>query len=218
MHGPAFHGDALNNAQFSLIVRCPPDRGVEWFGPMLEAMVEFGIDTPHRQAAFLAQVGHESMNLTRLEEGLNYTAQRLMIVWPKRFPTIEATRYYEHSPERLANFVYANRNGNGSYESGDGYRFRGRGPIQITGRGNYRAFAQAVGRAGIEMAPERLLLPVPGSQSAAWFFSAHGCNDMPDIDAISRRINGGDAGLEDRRTRYVYGLQLLTETTSEHSE
>lgn len=197
----------MNLAQFSLIVRCPPDTHVEWFSPMITAMAYSAIDTPRRQAAFLAQVGHESMNLTRLEENLNYAAQRLMAVWPKRFPTIESARYYEHAPERLANFVYANRNGNGDYGSGDGYHFRGRGPIQITGRGNYRAFDPAT-----EAAPELLAAPRLGSQSAGWFFATHGCNELADagdIDAVSRRINGGDAGLDDRRERYEYALSLL---------
>lgn len=197
----------MNLARFSQSIQCTPERGAEWFEPMVAAMAEFEIDTPRRQAAFLAQVGHESAGLTRLEENLNYAAQRLMAVWPKRFPTIESARYYEHASERLGNFVYANRNGNGDYASGDGYHFRGRGPIQITGRGNYRAFSPDA-----ELAPERLLLPAQGSRSAAWFFEARRCNeiaDAGDINAVSRRINGGDAGLDDRRARYEQALQLL---------
>ena len=105
-----------------------------WAGPLNAAMERFEINTPPRVAAFLAQVAHESGELARLVENLNYTAARLVAVWPTKFPTVEAAQPYERNPERLANRVYAKRLGNGDTASGDGWRFRGRGLIQLTGR------------------------------------------------------------------------------------
>jgi putative chitinase len=198
--------------QLALALECPLERAALWLMPLTVAEDEFLIDTPRRQAAFLAQIGHESTGLAHLEENLNYSAQRMMAVWPKRFPTIESARYYEHSPERLANFVYANRNGNGGYVSGDGWRYRGRGPIQTTGLHNYALLRDALGL-DVVTAPEMLLAPVAGARSAANYFARHGCNslaDVGDIDGISRIVNGGTQGIDDRRRRYVAALQILT--------
>ena len=116
-----------------------------YLGPLNGALNEFEINTPLREAAFLAQTAHESQNFTRLVENLNYSAKRLTQVWPKRFPTLDKAQPYANNPEKLANFTYANRNGNGSEASGDGWKYRGRGFIQITGRANYKACSDGLG-------------------------------------------------------------------------
>lgn len=197
--------------QFAACVGCTQMTAATWYSPMTQAMTEFSIDSDLRIAAFLAQVGHESQSLHDMEENMNYSAQAMMKAWPKRFPSIESTHYYEHSRERLANYVYANRMGNGSYESGDGAKYIGRGPIQITGGENYRKCGAALNLPLIEK-PELLLEPRNGARSAGWFWSMRGCNepaDAGDIDDVSRRINGGSSGLEMRRARYQAALKAL---------
>lgn len=198
--------------QFATAVGCTLLTAEPWHQPMCAAMAQFDIGTQRRQAMFLAQVGHESASLSRLEENLNYSAQRLQQVWPRRFPTIDDAHYYEHSPERLANLVYASRMGNGAYESGDGYRYRGRGPIQITGADAYRQAGAALNLPLIEQ-PEMVLDTVVGAQVAAWVFAIwKGCNpaaDADDIDAVTRLINGGTVGLDDRIARYERALHAL---------
>jgi putative chitinase len=201
----------LTLLQFARAVQCTLLTAEPWHAPFLAAMAERHIDTPRRQAAFLAQVGHESSSLSRVEEGLNYTAQRLMQVWPKRFPDFDSAHYYEHSPERLANLVYASRMGNGAYESGDGFRYRGRGPIQITGADSYRRCGIALNLPLIEQ-PELLLQFGPGARSAAWFWEDRSLNalaDADDFDAITRRINGGTEGASQRLARYEQALQVI---------
>jgi putative chitinase len=205
--------------QFCAAVQCTRMVADVWHDAFEAAMREFAITTPSRQAAFLAQVGHESLSLSRIAEGLNYSAQRLMAVWPKRFPTLESTHYYEHQPEHLANFVYANRMGNGPFESGDGFRFAGKGPLQITGRANYEELGDAL---DLPLAdhPEMLLEPAVGARAAAWFWAVHGCNELADagdFDAISDVINlghrterDGDAeGYADRLSRYDAAQKAL---------
>jgi putative chitinase len=199
--------------QFASAMWCTLMTAEPWHQPFLAAMAERAINTPRRVAAFLAQVGHESASLSHVEESLNYSAQRLREVWPTRFPTIEAAHYYEHSPERLANLVYADRMGNGSYESGDGWAYHGRGPIQLTGCDNYRR-AEIALHLPLLHQPELALQPAVGARIAAWYWEDHGCNalaDQPDggVEAITRRINGGTIGLDDRRTRYERALKLL---------
>ena len=150
---------------------------------------------------------HESGQLTRLAENLNYSAKRLMQVWPNRFPALEKAQQYERNPEKLANYVYAKRLGNGDETSGDGWRYRGRGLIQLTGRGNYRAAAQGIGQP-LEGQPELLEQPGPAALSAAWFWKSHGLNeladdrnddnDTEDFRTVTKRINGGTVGLKER--------------------
>ena len=152
-------------------------------------------------AMLLAQVGHESSDLTQLSENLNYSAKRLTEVWPSRFPTMVAAQPYARNPEALANRVYSNRMGNGPPESGDGYRHRGQGPIQITGKDNHQRFAAAIGDDRPLRNPELLQQPELGALSACWFYSTH----VPmgaDIVTATRRINGGLNGIADRRARY----------------
>jgi putative chitinase len=130
-----------------------------------------------------------------------------MEVWPKRFPTIDAAHYYEHSPERLANLVYASRMGNGAYESGDGWRYHGRGPIQLTGADAYRRAGIALNLPLIEQ-PDQVLQPQVGAQVAAWFFTDRGCDGL-DIQGSTQRINGGLLGLDDRQARYFNARRVL---------
>ena len=178
-----------------------------WSTALNGAMAQFEVTSPERMAAFLAQIAHESGQLTRLSENLNYSAKRLMQVWPNRFPTMEKALQYERNPERLANCVYAKRLGNGDEASGDGWSYRGRGLIQLTGRGNYRSAAQGIGMP-LEEQPDLLLQPGPAALSAAWFWKSHGLNeladdyndddDTEDFKIITKRINGGTVGLKER--------------------
>lgn len=162
------------------------------------AMARWGIDTPARQAAFLAQIGHESMRLTRMEEALNYTAPRLTQVWPSRFPTLADAQPFAGRPEALANRVYGGRMGND--QPGDGWRYRGRGLKQLTGRDNYTRYAQASGHDAVGN-PDLLLTHALAADSAGWFWHWKGCNvfaDKRDWAGLTRRINGGTVGLQER--------------------
>src|SRR5439155_596696 len=171
-------------------------------------MSRFAISSPDRAAAFLAQVAHESGEFRYLVENLNYSTARLIQVRPRRFPTLDAALPYDHQPEKLANFVYANRLGNGDAASGDGWRFRGRGLLQITGRDNYRAVGVALALP-LETEPEQLETPAVAALAAAQFWQSHGLNEFADdhhdgtadanFDTISMRINGGRVGIDARR-------------------
>lgn len=178
-----------------------------WVSALNPAMARFEITTAERMTAFLAQIAHESGQLTRLSENLNYTAARLMQVWPKRFSTMDKALQYERNEQKLANYVYAKRIGNGDEASGDGWNYRGRGLIQLTGRGNYRSAAQGTGLP-LEEQPDLLLQPGPAALSAAWFWKSHGLNaladdqnddnDTEDFETITIKINGGTVGLKER--------------------
>jgi putative chitinase len=162
---------------------------------------EFGIsDKAIRKEYFLAQIAHETGGLTRSVENLNYSAERLTKIWPTRFPTIESARPFANNPEKLANKVYANRMGNGSPESGDGYRYRGRGYIQITGKDGYR---QTGLRAGIDLVanPERAIASEDALRIACAFWKWKELNPLCDtrnFEEVTRRINGGLTGYDDR--------------------
>ena len=179
------------------------------FVPALNvAMNKFAIVTRLRIAAFIAQVGHESGQLTRLVENLNYSAEGLMKTWPSRFDLVRATAA-ARKPEQIANIVYAGRMGN--TEPGDGWKYRGRGLIQITGRANYAACGEALGL-DLLSKPELLELPQYAAMSAAWFWSTKGLNtlaDKGDFVKITRRINGGLNGQADRQGLYDKALKVL---------
>lgn len=185
----------------------PRAKSAIWFGPLTAAMAERDIDSPQRMAAFLAQIAHESGEMTRIEERLSYTAKRMTQVWPSRFPDEAAAAPFAGNPQRLANKVYAGRMGNGDEASGDGFRFRGRGLIQLTGRSNYATAGTAL---GLDLLgnPDQLLQPEPAARSAAWFWKSRGLNeladhrpgddDQQDFTRITKLINGGTAGLAER--------------------
>ncbi len=175
------------------------------------AMRRFAIDTPARAAAFLAQLAHESGQLQRWTENLDYRWERLRQVFPRYFPTDAEARAFDRSPERIANRVYAGRMGNGPEASGDGWRYRGRGPIQLTGRDNYRACGAGI---GLDLAAEPELLTTPGAGclAAAWFWARNGLNalaDAGDFVAITRKINGGVAGLAERQAFWARAKAAL---------
>lgn len=168
-------------------------------------------DNPKRMAAFLAQVAHESGGLNVIQENLNYSAQGLMKTWPKRFPTLTIAKQYARNPQKIANKVYANRMGNGSEASGEGYKFRGRGLIQLTGKDNYTRFAKSIGKT-LDETIKYLETPEGAVASAAWFWDANKLNiyaDKGDFTGLTRRINGGTIGLADRKHHYDIALKAL---------
>jgi putative chitinase len=174
---------------------------------LIDAMVAAEINTPLRERHFLAQVGHECDDLNRLSEDLNYSAEALYRVWPTRFGGGLAA-HYAHDPERIANRAYAGRLGNSVETSGDGWRFRGRGLIQITGRENYEEYSVWASYNVVANPDILLSADDPGPRlcvgTAPWFWAAHRLNalaDHDDCESITRRVNGGLMGLPDRVAR-----------------
>jgi putative chitinase len=187
--------------------------GAEWAAALNETFAVWNIASPQAQAAFIGQCGHECGNFKVLEENLNYRAATLMKLWPKRFPTQEIANAYAGNPKKIANMVYANRMGNRDEASGDGYRFRGRGCIQLTGHANYYHAGKALG-VDFVMEPDLVATPRYAALTAGWFWSTHGCNDLANAGnwtGLTKKINGGTIGLNDR----VHHTQLaLAEMTS----
>lgn len=162
---------------------------------------ENGINTPLRAAHFLAQVAHESGWFKYNKENLNYSAKALRSVFGKYFPSMELAQQYERKPEKIANRVYANRMSNGDEASGDGWKFRGRGLIQLTGKDNYKSFSKDRGMDFVAE-PEKVAEPKWALDSAAWFWSKRGLNayaDKDDVLTVTKRINGGTNGLDHRK-------------------
>ena len=186
----------------------------DWHPAMVKIFDRFGIDTPERIAMFVAQCGHESNNFTVLEENLNYSKSALDSIFPKYFK--KANRIaaeYHRQPEKIANVIYASRMGNGDTASGDGWKFRGRGCIQLTGRDNYTRFGQDpnVGRT-----PDEVIGYLATKQgalaSACWYWNSRNINkwaDTGDIVKVTKLINGGKIGLEDREKHYKHALAIL---------
>jgi putative chitinase len=182
-------------------------------GPLAVACKRFDILTRPRLAHFAAQLGHESQGFSRVEENLNYTAPRLREVFGERFATNALAEPYARNPEALANLVYAARMGNGSVASGDGWTYRGRGLIQLTGRSNYRAAGTALG-IGLESDPDQARTPWNAALIAGWFWSMRKVNADADQGAaglagVTKKINGGLHGIEDRRQRFERALAAL---------
>jgi len=187
--------------------------GIEgkWLEPLLKTFEKYEINTPTRQAAFIGQCGHESANFKTLEENLNYSAKGLMGTWPSRFSTIEIATQFERNPEKIANKVYGGRADLGNIEDGDGWRFHGRGLIQLTGRSNYTVCGLALDRPFAEH-PELVLEPENACLSAGWFWNKRGLNalaDSEDWTTITKRINGGIIGLEDRINKIHKAMDIL---------
>jgi putative chitinase len=183
----------------------------QWCDALNKILPEYDINTPQRVAAFIAQAAHESGNFTALHENLNYRAETLMKVFPKYFPTDALAQQYAHHPEMIANRVYANRMGNGDEASGDGFRYCGRGLIQLTGKSNYQAFADSV-QMPLEDVPAYLQTFEGAVQSACWFWESNNLNqyaDSGDILTMTKRINGGTIGLADRQAHYNHALQVF---------
>ena len=182
-----------------------------WWDAIYEILPEYDINTPERVAAFITQCAHESGGFKFLKENLNYKAASLRSVFPKYFPTDDLAKAYEKRPEKIANRVYANRMGNGPEESGDGWRYCGRGLIQLTGKNNYTFFAGSL-EIPLEECSEYLETFEGAVQSACFFWDQNGLNkwaDAKDILTLTKRINGGTIGLEDRQKHYNHALHIL---------
>ena len=183
-----------------------------WEAALNTTFDRFDISHPLRQAAFIGQAAHESGNFKMLVENLNYRAETLMKVWPKRFPTLEFAKQYERDPKKIANSVYANRMGNRDEASGDGFRFRGRGLFQTTGHAGYYHAGQALGEDFV-MQPDLVATPQYAALTAGFFWSTHKLNqyaDSRDYKMMTKKINGGFIGLADREKHINHALSVLT--------
>ena len=186
--------------------------GAEWVDALNETFNTFGINTQRQQAAFIGQCGHECGNFKTLEENLNYRAETLMKLWKARFPTMEIANQYSKNPKKIANKVYSSRMGNRDEASGDGYRFRGRGCIQLTGHANYFHAGQALG-VDFVMEPDLVATPKYAALTAGWFWNTHKLNqyaDSRDYKTMTKKINGGFIGLEDRIKHINHAIEVLT--------
>lgn len=182
----------------------------KWFKPLNDTFAKYGIDTPSRQAAFIGQCGHESNSFKVLEENLHYSAQALMRVWPSRFDALTAEKY-ANNPQAIANKVYGGRADLGNTEDGDGWHFHGRGVIQLTGRSNYQVCGDALGQP-FTTQPELLLEPQWACMSAGWFWNKKGLNSLADDESwetMTKRINGGLVGLDDRINKIHKAMDIL---------
>jgi putative chitinase len=184
----------------------------EWHKVMVELFPKYDINTPSRIAGFIAQCGHESLNFTVLEENLNYSADGLNKIFPKYFKSVgRDAQEYHRQPEKIANLVYAGRMSNGDAASGDGWRFRGRGAVQCTGRANYQSLAVFLGRPLDELVI--YLGTIKGAlESACWYWQVRNINqacDQGDIVKMTKLVNGGTIGLEDRKHHYKSALNIL---------
>jgi putative chitinase len=186
-----------------------------WAESMQEVFPTYEINTPQRVSAFLAQCGHESGGWTTFQENLNYSAQGLCTTFKKYFPTLESATPYARQPEKIANRVYANRMGNGPEESGDGWKYRGRGPIQLTGKSNYMQFAQDMfdDWENLFNNPDWVTEDKDFAlMSAIWFWNKNKLNvqaDAGDLKLMTKKINGGYLGLDDRIAHYNECINLL---------
>jgi putative chitinase len=190
----------------------PSNRYIDhWYNALTSILPSYNITTPERVAAFISQCAHESAEFTVLQENLNYSPAGLERVFKKYFVTAEQVLKYANNPKAIASRVYANRMGNGPEETGDGYTFRGRGLIQLTGRENYSWFAESI-QTPVEEIPEYLLTFEGSVQSACWFWDTNNLNsyaDKLDLYGLTKAINGGLHGFEDRKRRFNAALQLF---------
>ena len=185
--------------------------GVEWVDALNETFSRFNITTNNQKAMFIGQASHESGNFRLLEENLNYKAATLMRIWPKRFPNLEKANEYAGNPKKIANSVYSSRMGNRDENSGDGWRFRGRGIFQITGHSNVFHAGKALGVDFVKD-PDLIATPKYAALTAGWFWDTHKLNppaDALDFNKITRTINGGLIGQEDRIKHVQQALAVL---------
>lgn len=203
---PTQHQKTKNSMNLPAIKSLLPE---SIFNRLPEVIKRYEINTPKRLAHFISQCGHESGGFKVFTENLNYSAEGLLKTFPKYF-NAETAAASARKPERIANKVYANRMSNGNEESGDGWKFRGRGCIQLTGRANYTAYDQAVPENVLEN-PD-LVAGALALDSAGWFWKTNGLNkiaDAGDVTAVTKRVNGGTHGLTDRQSRYSALIALL---------
>ena len=181
----------------------------KWYTPLIDMFARYNINTIQRQASFIGQCQHESNNFRTLEENLHYSADGLMRTWPSRFPSADVAEQYANNPEKIANKVYAGRMGN--TEEGDGWKFHGRGLIQLTGRENYDNCGKGIG-AVLADKPQLLVEPYYACMSAGWFWNKKGLNDLADkrdYPEMTKRINGGLLGLADRIAKIDKAKEIL---------
>jgi putative chitinase len=185
---------------------------VKWLEPLVDTFNRFQINTPERQAAFIGQCQHESGNFKTLRENLNYSAKGLCGTWPKRFPNEESALPYHRNPEKIANKVYADRMGNGDEASGDGWKYSGRGLIQLTGKNNYTLAGDSLSAALLH-SPDLVLEPTYAALTAGWFWNTNNLNveaDAANYTGMTKRINGGTIGLVDRIKHITAALTILS--------
>ena len=185
--------------------------GAEWVDALNETFARFNLTTNNQKAMFIGQCSHECGNFRTLEENLNYRAETLMKLWPKRFPSLEFAKQYEKNPKKIANSVYASRMGNRDEASGDGYRFRGRGALQCTGHSTYFHAGKALG-VDFVMQPDLVATPKYAALTAGWFWDTHKLNppsDALDYTKVTKIINGGTIGLDDRIKHIQHALAVL---------
>jgi putative chitinase len=193
----------ITNELLVMSQTCTPAMADKWLIPLQFTCNKFEINTPNRVAGFLAQIGHESGGFRFTSENLNYRAEMLTRLWPSRFPPGVAESY-AMQPERIANRAYCDRMGNGDEASGDGWKYRGRGLIQLTGKDNYANFSMSADNEAL-VKPDLVAEPELAALSAGWFWSTNNLNlaaDQKDIVTMTRKINGGINGLDDRQMRY----------------
>lgn len=184
--------------------------GEQWLDPLLQTFEKFEIDNVNRMAGFIGQCQHESSNFKRLTENLNYSGKALRAVWPHRFDEPTAAEYHR-KPEMIANKVYADRLGNGDEASGDGWKYRGRGVIQLTGKYNYEAASTAIGVDFVDQ-PDLVTEPLYAVMTAGWFWKTNKLNylcDSQDWITLTKRINGGTIGLSHRVKNIENALTIL---------
>ena len=203
--------DQLRNA----VPDAKPENAAMYVAPLNTALGRFEIDSDARIAAFVAQVAHESGAFRSVVENLNYSWQGLRKTWPSRFTTDAFAQQYDRQPQKIANYVYANRNGNGDVASGDGWRYCGRGLIQLTGKSNYGAFGTGVADPKVAQNPALLADPAYAALSAGWYWNSKKLNPLADegteaaFNQIGRIINGGDNGKQDRLDRWKLACQVF---------
>lgn len=182
-----------------------------YIAPLNKVIKEYNLDTKERVAAFIAQIGHESGEFQTVRENLNYSAQGLRNTFPKYYGSVKAAQGHARQPAKIASYVYQNRMGNGPEATGDGWKFRGRGLIQITGRNNYTALAKFLGKS-IDETIAYLETPEGAVVSAAWFWKANNLRDLEsrnEFVMLTRKINGGTNGLEHRKLLYERAMAIL---------
>ncbi|EKO1175641.1 glycoside hydrolase family 19 protein [Escherichia coli] len=202
----------MNQTQFQKAAVISAGLAARWFQPLIAAMQEFGITDPKDKAMFIAQVGHESAGFTALVENFNYTPAALLTTFGRRITSYQASMLGRAngkpaSQEAIANLVYSNRLGNKA--AGDGWKYRGRGLIQITGLTNYRDCSNGL-KLDLVTTPELLEKNINAARSAAWFYASKGCLKYPgDLVRITQIINGGQNGIDDRRVRYAKAKAVI---------
>lgn len=183
----------------------------QWCDTFNNHIEKYDINTPLRVAALLAQCAYESGDFINLYEDLNYRPETLMHLWPSRFPTLMVADEYKMQPQKIANCVYANRMGNGNESSGDGWKYRGRGLIQLTGKSVYTNFANYL-KVSVEDCLNYIMYPDGAVESACWFWKTKSINtfaDKKDINGMTKAINGGLNGLTNRKIKYQLALDVI---------